>query len=203
MWNVECVARGVSLIAKVKPRDAGGFTVPDPRTEALMTVRLGKSGVCCSCGEWNYHHTIRNDFPMADPTWVCVHGAAVLLKAGRSDTYLDWKTLPAMAPQKMHHEDFNMNQRRFDGVIRNNARRFALAGIDRELIEAYFAKINGVGRIEARIACLTTAVRKRTMAGGLHSPHRPLPWSPPGSRTSRTTRAQNDSASSPAPGARP
>ena len=44
----------------------------------------------CSCADWQAHH---RDGVMSS-NWICPHGASVLLSLGRSETYLDFVSLP-------------------------------------------------------------------------------------------------------------
>ena len=144
--NCSALGRCKHLIPEVKVADTDERGV---HRWALGWIRVHASwsGWYCSCGDWTEYHS-RQSSPFSSPNFICVHIAAVRLREKESPTYLDYAATASPLPKPQAVEDRELNRRRFKGVVRNNRRRFALAGLGRGLIEAYFAKRNGVRRIE-------------------------------------------------------
>jgi len=89
----------------------------------------------CSCEDWQIHH---RDGIMSS-AWICPHGASVLLSLGRSDTYLDFISLPRVPPVENIEMDFGLDRRRFFAAFgKKYLYRWAMLGIDLEMAkEAY------------------------------------------------------------------
>ncbi|MCH8290193.1 hypothetical protein IH992_03695 [Candidatus Poribacteria bacterium] len=89
----------------------------------------------CSCEDWQVHH---RDAPMSS-SWICPHGASVLLSLGRSDIYLDFVALPKAPSVPTVEMDFGLDRRRFFAAFgKNYIYRWAMLGIDKDMaMEAY------------------------------------------------------------------
>ena len=89
----------------------------------------------CSCEDWQIHH--RND--LMSSRWICPHGAAVLLSLGRSDTYLDFISLPKVPSVPAVEMDFGLDRRRFFAAFgKQYLYRWGMLGIDLKMVkEAY------------------------------------------------------------------
>ena len=48
----------------------------------------------CSCEDWQIHHCDGIYINLMSSLWICPHGASVLLSLGRSNTYLDFVSVP-------------------------------------------------------------------------------------------------------------
>ena len=93
----------------------------------------------CSCDDWQAHH--RDGFginPMSS-NWICPHGASVLLSLGRSETYLDFVSLPKAPPVQTVEMDNGLDRRRFFAAFsKKYLYRWGMLGIDLEMAqEAY------------------------------------------------------------------
>jgi len=86
-----------------------------PNKQGYYRVILPSSGFpSCSCPDWMREH--KDIFGSHRPraNWICAHGAAVLLSLGRSDTYLDFLSLPKAPPAVPAVEmDNGLDRRRF------------------------------------------------------------------------------------------
>ena len=89
----------------------------------------------CSCEDWQVHH---RNAPMSS-SWICPHGASVLLSLGRSDTYLDFVSLPKAPPVEIVEMDLGIDRRRFFAAFgKKYIYRWAMWGIDKDMaMEAY------------------------------------------------------------------
>ena len=89
----------------------------------------------CSCDDWQAHH--RDD--LMSSRWICPHGAAVLLSLGRSETYLDFVSLPEAPTVETVEMDFGIDRRRFFAAFgKKYLYRWGVLGIDLEMAqEAY------------------------------------------------------------------
>ena len=84
----------------------------------------------CSCEDWQIHH---RNAPMSS-AWICPHGASVLLSLGRSDTYLDFVSLPKAPPVQPVEMDFGLDRRRFFAAFgKKYIYRWAMLGIDKDM----------------------------------------------------------------------
>ena len=63
----------------------------------------------CSCEDWQIHH---RDSIMSS-AWICQHGASVLLSLGRSETYLDFVSLPEAPAVETVEMGLGLDRRRF------------------------------------------------------------------------------------------
>jgi SWIM zinc finger len=93
----------------------------------------------CSCPDWQIHH--RDGIYLNPPSsaWICPHGVAVLLSLGRSDTYLDFISLPPAPAVPTVEMDFGLDRRRFFAAFgRKYAYQWGMVGIDKDMaMEAY------------------------------------------------------------------
>lgn len=148
LWNMSAVAISKALVPYITTRHDGSHTVPlYPEANTVETVYAGRSGVCCSCCEWRSHHLITHDYPMADPNWLCRHGAAVLLKLGRSQTYTDWQSVQSLnrcdilntSEVESDTPDDGLNRRAFFACLgKRHAFKLATVGLDHDTVmEAY------------------------------------------------------------------
>ena len=89
----------------------------------------------CSCEDWQIHH--RDD--LMSSNWICPHGAAVLLSLGRSETYLDFVSLPQLPTVPRVEMDIGIDRRRFFAAFsKKYLYRWGMLGIDLEMAqEAY------------------------------------------------------------------
>ena len=89
----------------------------------------------CSCEDWQIHH--RDD--LMSSNWICPHGAAVLLSLGRSETYLDFVSLPQLPTVPSVEMDIGIDRRRFFAVFsKKYLYRWGMLGIDLDMaMEAY------------------------------------------------------------------
>ena len=103
----------------------------------------------CSCGDWQIHHRDGIYLHPMSSAWICPHGAAVLLSLGRSNTYLEFLSLPKVPSVPSNLEtDFGIDRRRFFAAF-GKAHRFkwGCLGIDKEMaMEAYRLRF-GVGSL--------------------------------------------------------
>ena len=89
----------------------------------------------CSCEDWQIHH---RDGIMSS-SWICPHGASVLLSLGRSETYLDFVSLPKVPSVPTVEMDLGIDRRRFFAAFgKKYIYRWAMLDIDKEMaMEAY------------------------------------------------------------------
>lgn len=165
LWNIRSVALGKSLVASVHVTLRGDMTYrvcTDRETGWTERVSVGISGVYCSCKEWRSHHCIKHDYDFADPDWLCPHGAAVLLRLGRSQTYSDWESLQRLGrssqtkllnKRSVHnaHEpksetpDHGHNRRAFYAVLgKNHLHKLAGVGLDFDMVVEGYRRRFGV-----------------------------------------------------------
>lgn len=99
----------------------------------------------CSCEDWRLHH--RND--LMSSLWICPHGASVLLSLGRSDTYLDFISLPKAPPVVPAVEmDFGLNRRGFFAAFgKKYLYRWGVLGIDLEMAKKSYRLRFGVNSL--------------------------------------------------------
>ena len=89
----------------------------------------------CSCEDWQTHH--RDD--LMSSRWICQHGASVLLSLGRSETYLDFVSLPEAPAVETVEMDLGIDRRRFFAAFsKKYLYRWDMLEIDLEMAkEAY------------------------------------------------------------------
>ena len=98
----------------------------------------------CSCEDWQVHH---RDCLMSS-SWICPHGASVLLSLGRSDTYLDFVSLPKASPVENIEMDLGIDRRRFFAEIGKKYRyRWGMLGIDLEMAQESYRLRFGVNSL--------------------------------------------------------
>ena len=86
----------------------------------------------CSCDDWQIHH--RDD--LMSSNWICPHGASVLLSLGRSETYLDFVSLPKAPPVQTVEMDNGLDRRRFFAAFsKKYLYRWGMLGIDLEMAQ--------------------------------------------------------------------
>jgi len=122
----------------------------------------------CSCEDWQIHH--RND--LMSSSWICPHGAAVLLSLGRSETYLDFVSLPEAPTVETIEMDNGLDRRRFFAAFsKKYLYRWGMLGIDLEMAQEAYRIRFGVDSLsklkqsEWAIAAaeMQSAVRSNTM----------------------------------------
>ena len=89
----------------------------------------------CSCEDWQVHHRDR----LMSSRWICPHGASVLLSLGRSETYLDFVSLPQLPTVPSVEMDIGIDRRRFFAAFsKKYLYRWGMLGIDLDMaMEAY------------------------------------------------------------------
>jgi hypothetical protein len=122
----------------------------------------------CSCEDWQIHH--RDD--LMSSNWICPHGAAVLLSLGRSETYLDFVSLPQLPTVPSVEMDIGIDRRRFFAAFsKKYLYRWGMLGIDLEMAqEAYRLRfgvdsLSKLSQAQWAIAAaeMQSAVRSNTM----------------------------------------
>ena len=95
----------------------------------------------CSCDDWQAHH--RDD--LMSSSWICPHGASVLLSLGRSETYLDFVSLPKAPPVQTVEMDLGIDRRRFFAAFsKKYLYRWGMLGIDLEMAQGAYRLRFGV-----------------------------------------------------------
>ena len=104
--------------------------------------------------------------------WICPHGAAVLLSLGRSETYLDFVSLPQLPTVPSVEMDIGIDRRRFFAAFsKKYLYRWGMLGIDLEMAQEAYRLRFGVDSLsklkqsEWAIAAaeMQVAVRSNTM----------------------------------------
>jgi hypothetical protein len=122
----------------------------------------------CSCADWQAHH--RDD--LMSSSWICPHGAAVLLSLGRSETFLDFVSLPELPTVETVEMDLGIDRRRFFAAFsKKYLYRWGMLGIDLEMAQEAYRLRFGVDSLsklkqsEWAIAAaeMQVAVRSNTM----------------------------------------
>jgi hypothetical protein len=122
----------------------------------------------CSCEDWQIHH--RDD--LMSSRWICPHGASVLLSLGRSDTYLDFLSLPLAPTVKTVEMDNGLDRRRFFAAFsKKYLYRWGMLGIDLEMVQEVYRLRFGVDSLSKlsqaqwaiAAAEMQVAVRSNTM----------------------------------------
>lgn len=99
----------------------------------------------CSCLDWQTHHRDLFGLNPMSSSWICPHGAAVLLSLGRSETYLDFVSLPKPPPVPSVEMDFGLNQRSFFATFgKKYLYRWGVLGIDLEMAKKAYRLRFGV-----------------------------------------------------------
>ncbi len=104
----------------------------------------------CSCEDWQVHH---RDAPMSS-AWICPHGTSVLLSLGRSDTYLDFVSLPKVPVVLTVEMDFGLDRRRFFAAFgKKYLYRWGGLGIDLEMAKESYRLRFGVNSLSKLKQC--------------------------------------------------
>ena len=133
---------------------------------------LSHALTACSCEDWQTHHRVLFGLNPMSSNWICPHGASVLLSLGRSDTYLDFVSLPLAPSVPTVEMDFGLDRRRFFAAFgKKYIYRWGMLGIDLEMAqEAYRLRfgvdsLSKLSQAQWAIAAaeMQVAVRSNTM----------------------------------------
>ena len=109
----------------------------------------------CSCEDWQIHHRDGIYINPMSSLWICPHGASVLLSLGRSDTYLDFVSLPkSYPPVPIVEMDFGLDRRRFFAAFgKKYLYRWGGLGIDLEMAKESYRLRFGVNSLSKLKQC--------------------------------------------------
>ena len=106
---------------------------------------LSHALTACSCEDWQTHHRVLFGLNPMSSNWICPHGASVLLSLGRSDTYLDFVSLPLAPSVPTVEMDFGLDRRRFFAAFsKKYLYRWGMLGIDLEMAHEAMRREHGV-----------------------------------------------------------
>ena len=133
------------LVERIKySADPTAYLVPNK--QGYYRVILPSSGFpSCSCSDWMRKHKDLFGFHRPRASWICAHGAAVLLSLGRSDTYLDFLSLPQLPTVPSVEMDNGLDRRRFFAAFsKKYLYRWGTLGIDLEMAHEAMRREHGV-----------------------------------------------------------
>lgn len=155
--NEKSCALGYSLVKGITSRlDPAVYYVPLTAGSTLKCRVIlhenpyGRSRTltACSCDDWQTHHRDLFGLNPMSSSWICPHGASVLLSLGRSDTYLDFVSLPKAPPVPIVEMDFGLDRRRFFAAFgKKYIYRWGMLGIDLEMAEESYRLRFGVNSL--------------------------------------------------------
>ena len=108
----------------------------------------------CSCEDWQSHHRDGIYLSPMSSDWICPNGASVLLSLGRSDTYLEFVSLPKLPPVENIEMDFGLDRRRFFAAFgKKYLYRWGMLGIDLEMAQEAYRLRFGVNSLSKLKQC--------------------------------------------------
>lgn len=135
--------------------DKAGKDFGSPSDTRLHAYTPPQTLTACSCDGWQTHHRDLFGLNPMSSAWICPHGASVLLSLGRSDTYLDFVSLPKVPPPvKPVEMDFSLDRRRFFAAFgKKYLYRWTLLGIDLEMAKKAYRVRFGVNSLSKLLQC--------------------------------------------------